>query len=191
MNKNLTISLTGWSKGIGKELDLSLSKQHNIYKVKNRLEDVDKIIQEIRLSDIFINNAAIEFKQVELFIKLFNEWKYDEDKMIINIGSRAGEPNLCKDLLYGSSKSALWHAHSNALYNTDKKCRLSYISLGLVNSEIESLDYAEVVENTMYILSRPKHIEITAMHIQHREAYINTQAKKEQYIRNGKVYKKS
>ena len=54
--------------------------------MKNRLEDVDKIIQEIRLSDIFINNAAIEFKQVELFIKLFNEWKYDEDKMIINIG---------------------------------------------------------------------------------------------------------
>ncbi len=59
--------------------------------------------------DIFINNANVGFSQTDLLNEAFSEWRDDSKKLIINIGSRAGRPNISKGYLYGAQKAALNH----------------------------------------------------------------------------------
>ena len=72
--------------------------------------------------DIFINCAAVDFKQTELLNECFNEWRNDSSKLIINIGSRAYKPNISKGYLYAAQKAALNHLADNLIYNSDRKC---------------------------------------------------------------------
>lgn len=86
----MIISLTGHTKGLGKEMFDTLTKQYEVRGLSRsngwNIKDSDKIIDEIKNTDVFINNAYYKDYQSELFIKLFNIWKYT-NKFIININS--------------------------------------------------------------------------------------------------------
>lgn len=133
--------------------------------------------------DIFINCAAVDFKQTELLNECFNEWRNDSSKLIINIGSRAYKPNISKGYLYAAQKAALNHLADNLIYNSDRKCGIVTLNLGLLeHPEVPSLSYDEVCDALKDIIfnwytDRPWSSEIT---LQHQENYRENQKYKQE-----------
>lgn len=128
--------------------------------------------------DIFINNAHVDFLQAELLYSVFKQWKDDPSKLIINISSRAGLPNLSKGYLYGAQKAALDHLSDNLIYNSDKKCRITTINLGMLEDELPSVSYSEVCDLIKYVINMPKHLEISRVFLQHSTNYQQVQSLK-------------
>jgi len=132
-------AITGHTKGIGKEIfqrldpniiGFSKSTGYDITYKHQRA----KIIQQILDRDVFINNAHDRFAQTELLIELYKEW-HDQEKTIINVGSRITEIILPKDkidlLEYQSQKLAL----KSISYKLIGKCQVKYKWFGYVGTE--------------------------------------------------------
>lgn len=151
----MLISLTNSTRGLG----LELSKRF-----KNVTEgfDVD--------SDVFINNRHNSFKQTEMLMKVFEQWKYT-NKTIVNIVSRSKYPNISKGYLYSASKAALSHLSNSLRLNSDKKCRIIDINPGLLESDLPSISYSELVDTIEYCIKLPSHIEIGELSIWHKVPY--------------------
>jgi len=128
--------------------------------------------------DIFINNAHVEFKQCDLLYEWFHDWKACESKHIINISSRAGLPNLSKGYLYGAQKAALDHLADNLTFNSSKRCKITTVSLGILENELPSLRYQEVGDLIDYIIHQPPHLEINKVLLQHVYNYQEIQTLK-------------
>ena len=102
--------------------------------------------------DIFINCAHVGFEQTNLLMKAFEAWKYNPSKKIINISSRAAQPNISKGYLYSAQKAALNHLANNLIYNSDTCCRITTMNLGLLESDLPSISYRDIalwVNNVM------------------------------------------
>ena len=133
--------------------------------------------------DIFINCAHVDFKQAELLNECYHEWKDDTTKLIINISSRAAKPNISKGYLYAAQKAALNHLADNLIYNSDRKCGIVTLNLGLLeHPEVPSLSYDEVCDALKDIIfnwytDRPWSSEIT---LQHQENYRENQKYKQE-----------
>lgn len=130
------------------------------------------------IHDVFINLAHDHFSQSFVLDFLFKEWKDNPDKLIINISSRAAFPNLSKGYMYAAQKAALDHMAQNLTFNSEKKCRITNINLGLLVDELPSLTYDEVCTTLRHVISRPKHIEIPNITLQHSHNYIDVQRQK-------------
>ena len=151
----MLISLTNSTRGLG----LEISKRF-----KNVVEGFDES------SDIFINNRHNSFNQTELLLEVFKKWK-DTDKTIVNIISRSKYPNISKGYLYSASKAALSHMSNSLRMISDKKCRIIDINPGLLESELPSLKYSEIVDTIEYCVNLPSHIEIGELSIWHKTPY--------------------
>ncbi len=133
--------------------------------------------------DVFINCAHVGFKQTELLNDCFAEWKNDSTKLIINISSRAAKSNISKGYLYSAQKAALNHLADNLVYNSDRRCGIITLNLGLMeHEEVASLSYDQVIDTIKEIIfnwytSRPTMTEIT---LQHRENYRENQKHKQE-----------
>jgi hypothetical protein len=91
-------AITGHSRNIGKfiydrfspnAIGFSRSNGYDIFK----REDRKRIIKESADCNVFINNAPAGFGQSELCLELWEEWK-NQDKVIINVGSRIAEDHV-------------------------------------------------------------------------------------------------
>ena len=103
--------------------------------------------------DIFINNACVGFSQADLLNDVFHEWRDDPNKLIINISSRAAKPNLSQGYLYSSQKAALNHLADNLVYNSDRRCGIVTLNLGLIeHDEVPSLTYEQITNTIGLIL---------------------------------------
>ena len=107
---------------------------------------VHEVPEKLRDYDVFINNAHVDFWQTELLHEAYKQWKDDEDKLIINMSSRAGKNNISKGYLYSAQKAALIQLAENLNYNSDKVCGISTIHLGLLDSPIDSVAYGDVCQ---------------------------------------------
>lgn len=128
--------------------------------------------------DVFINNAHQGFDQVYLLEKWYEAWKDDPTKLIINISSRASQKNLSRGYMYSTQKAALDHYADMLTYVSDKQCRISTLNLGLLESDLSSVSYSEVVDMIKYIINLPQHLEIPRVFLQHSECYTSVQEKK-------------
>ena len=140
-----------------------------------------RIEQDVNESefDVFINCAHVGFEQTRLLEKWFQKWSHNSSKLIINISSRAGLPNLSKGYMYGAQKAALDHMTDNLMYNCDyKKCRITTIGLGMLQEDFSSITYDEVCDTLSYIINLPSHIEVPRMYLQHSDNYIQIQKEK-------------
>jgi len=175
-----TIAITGHSRGLGKYLSESLCIHHKVINVCSRIdEDLEQLLNEVHAADVFINNAHSEYAQVDLFLKLFELWKLDDKKLIINIGSRSAEPNISKGYAYSAAKSALMHAVKSVVFTSpDKRCRVTLLNLGLLNSDLPSLDYATVKEVIDFVLACKTDVEIPILYLQNSEPYAAVQSAK-------------
>jgi hypothetical protein len=137
--KNIVI--TGHTSGIGKRLyerlspnviGFSLSNGYNI----NNSDDRKRIIESSKDFDIFINNAHAEFGQTKLFIELFQKWRDNPNKTIINVGSRIAEiqslPIERQDLLKYQAEKLILKEMSHRLHGN---CEVKYKWFGYVGTE--------------------------------------------------------
>ena len=151
----MIVSMTNSTRGLGKEL----SKRFD-----NILDGWDVN------SDVFINLRHNSFKQTEILMHAYNEWKYQE-KTIVNVISRSKYPNISKGYLYSASKAALSHLSTNLKLNSDKKCRIIDVNPGLLESNLPSLRYSEVANVIEYCINLPFHIEIGEISVWHNTPY--------------------
>lgn len=129
--------------------------------------------------DIFVNCAHVGFEQTRLLEDWFWAWHDDKNKLIINISSRAGLPNLSKGYMYAAQKASLDHMTDNLIYNCEnKQCRITTVGLGMLEETSSSLTYDEVCDMLDYILQLPTHIEIPRLYLQHADNYIQIQKEK-------------
>lgn len=138
----MKIAITGHTAGIGKRAFERLQpgiigfSRSNGYDI-NIFEHRQRIILESANCDLFINNAAAAgFGQTELFIELFNAWRHDPSKTIINVGSRIAEINQLPisryDLLpYQASKLILKEMSGRVT----GQCQVKYRWFGYVGTE--------------------------------------------------------
>lgn len=148
-----------------------------------RIENAESAIN---ISDVFINQAHQDWNQVNLFDSFFKAWRDKENKHIINISSRAAQPNISKGYLYAAQKAALNHYTNNVVYNSNKKCKVTTINLGLLEHDLPSLPYDIVATYIKWILEQPAYIEIPDITIQHSSNYVEVQEAKER-LRNANV----
>ena len=163
----MRIAVTGSSKLAGAIVD---TFQANSIRIE---DDVDK-----SLYDVFINNAHVGFCQTNLLYEWFEAWRDDPSKLIINISSRAGLPNLSKGYLYAAQKAALDHLADNLTYNSDKKCRITTINLGMLEDELPSLRHIEVCRTIKDLIELSPHIEMPRVVLQHSHNYQDIQQQK-------------
>ena len=131
--------------------------------------------------DVFINCANIGFDQIQLLEDCFKFFKHDKNKTIVNISSRAHQPNISKGYMYAAQKAALTHYANNLIYNNaEKQCRIMTVHLGLLNHDtLPSLDYNEVSGFILRQLTWDSHFEISDVTLQHSANYMDVQAQKE------------
>ena len=131
--------------------------------------------------DVFINCAHVDFEQVELLQECFEAFKTHKEKTIVNISSRAHQPNISKGYKYAAQKAALNHLSNNLVYNNvEKQCRIMTINLGLLNHPtLPSLDYNEVSGYILRYLTWDSHLEIPEVTLQHSANYLAVQHQKE------------
>ena len=163
----MRIAVTGSSKLAGAIVDTFNADSIRIE------DDVDK-----SQYDVFINNAHVGFSQTNLLYQWFEAWRNDSSKLIINISSRAGLPNLSKGYLYAAQKAALDHLADNLTYNSDKMCKITTINLGMLEDDLPSLSYKDVCRTIQDVLQLSSHIEIPRIVLQHAHNYQDIQEQK-------------
>lgn len=166
----MVVSITGHTKGLGKELHSRFSSTVGISRKQCNIADTENLITLIKDTDVFINNAFDGFKQTEVLARLFEEWK-DKEKTIVNIVSRSKYPNISKGYLYSSSKASLSHLSNSLRFISDKKCRIIDVNPGLLESDLPSLSYKEVADVVEYVINLPFHIEVGELSIWNTAPY--------------------
>lgn len=175
----IKIALTG-SSGLAAEISNVLSE--TCFETGEKIFSVEGVRIEDNLDpemyDVFINLAHIDFVQVNLLYKFYESWRDDSEKYILNISSRASKSNISKGYVYAAQKAALNHLSDNLVYNSNKKCRITTLNLGLLEHSLPSLKYKEVAQLVKYLLLLPKHIEIPDLTLQNAANYRKLQSEK-------------
>jgi len=186
----MKVGITGTTRGLGKAIADHLCGRW-IVKGFNRPEyDIccpkcmHKLVEEIKKPDyrVFINNAHETFCQTEVLAAVFNAWADDPSKIIININSRAKYPNLSKGLMYSASKASLSHLSDSLKFTTPKKCKITDINLGLLESDLPSLKYEETAKTIVWAIKNQanlRHLEIGSIDLYHNESYVEVQKQKQ------------
>ena len=138
-----SIAITGHTSGLGKLLydnfNMDGFSRSNNYDVN----DIDNIVLSVKDHSIFINN--VNKNQVEICKRLWELWKEDPSKKIINIGSRA------KDFIkseYGFNKHVLSEFTKHANFNG--ACKVSCVNFGYINKLTEN----EILETIAFVTSK-------------------------------------
>ena len=183
------VKITGRSTGLAKEVIASLSELGFVvrgYGVGDiDLNNTPSVVETVRDADVFINNANYRFSQTEILNELFKVWRDDPTKHIINISSRAAQPNISKGYLYAAQKAALEHMANNLIYNSDRMCKISTITLGLLNGDAHSVSYKAVASQIAAMINSSDECQITNITLQHTENYQLVQALKAARLKNG------
>lgn len=171
----MKIAITGHSKGIGKALyDHLIYKGHTCIGFSRSngydLEEKQKLIIKGSLSsDVFVNNAWKGYEQINILTAMWEQWKYNENKTIVNISSLSKYPGLSGNKSgYSAQKAALSHQAFLLMFqDPGRKCRMININPGYVETDmtnhvkdanmLTALECAECIE---WAITRPQHVEI-------------------------------
>jgi len=139
----MKVAITGHTQGIGKaiaelypdNLGFSRSNGYDISVETSR----EQIVQESIDTDIFINNAVIDNYQTKMFLQIFDVWKHDSNKTIVNINSRA-KYLKSTDNEYWNAKKKLFDQVEKNLFG--RRCKIININPGYVmtDSSKESIE---------------------------------------------------
>ena len=172
----MKIAITGHTRGIGKGLADELSSQgHSIVGFSRtngydtKLETSRKsIIENVTDCDIFINNAFPG--QHEMFNLIFDAWRNDKTKTIINIGSISKYKEFTLATEYIITKWKLYKLTLHPILHKQKLCRLMLFNPGLVDTDMVKKDtrknkmtVEECVKLMSWAILQPQHIEIAEL----------------------------
>jgi hypothetical protein len=163
----MIISITGHTKGLGKYLHTFFSKEHSVIGISRTngfdfRKDIDKVIETISQTDLFINNAYIDNYQNFLFDEL-----KEKVGRIVCIGSQARKYPGIVGSDYSRNKQELYdkvEEHSSKIYANP----CLHIDLGFMQLEKHDYDnpskiksqffttYEEVASAIVFWLENPK-----------------------------------
>jgi len=128
--------------------------------------------------DILINLAHCD--QAKILGIAHRAWEGDKTKTIINISSRASQPNISKGYEYASEKAQLNHLANNLQYNSKKRYKMTTINLGLLNDEnLPSVKHQDVAGLIFKLLTSYPDYEIADVTLQAHANYQSVQSDKE------------
>ncbi len=153
----MKIAITGHSSGIGKSFAEYLSSRgHQIVGLSKRdghnIRNIPKILEHIKVCDMWINNAQAGYAQTELFQHVVEQWHNDNSKMIWIISTIMASTYQIPQVQGMSFKQlAEYRTQKRALEDAVKtakeqgtKCRLSLIRPGAVATQ----EYNKAGENS-------------------------------------------
>lgn len=169
----MKIAITGHTKGIGKAIaDLYYTDEVVGFSRSNGYDithpgNVARIITESADCDIFVNNAYHDFVQCDLLDGIFDIWRDNPSKTIVNIISRA-RYGLGKAKFYGQTKMELYNKAKTMMFVSNKKCRIININPGYVktdmvahvDSSVKMLSPEQLATMIKWCLDQPQNIEI-------------------------------
>ena len=170
----MKIAITGHSKGIGKELYDIFDSDHQVegFSRSNGYNISEKhrlIARSVKDCDVFVNNAWKGYYQLELLNAVFDMWKDDETKTIVNISSLSKYHGLSGNTSgYSASKAALSHQAFILMFKTDRKCRMINVNPGYVETDMTKklhgqtnmLSAKECADAIAWAIKQPQHVEI-------------------------------
>ena len=128
---------------------------------------MDQIVQESMECDVFINNAYAGISQVHILNLLWNFWKRDKTKTIVNISSLSKYPGISgNESGYSAHKAALSHQAFLLMFKGNRKCRMINVNPGWVDTNMtrkvteNKLTAPECAEKIAHAINLPQHIEI-------------------------------
>jgi len=175
----MKIALTGHTSGIGKALYDILSVDHemlcfsrsNGYDISKR-DNIKKIVQESLDCDVFVNNAYYSLSQIYILNGLWEFWRRDKTKTIVNNSSLSKYPGLSGNQDgYSAHKAALSHQAFLLMFRSQRKCRMINVNPGFVESNMTKgitanmLTAPECADAIAWAINLPQHIEIGELSI--------------------------
>ena len=129
-------------------------------------------------ADVLINLAHED--QAKILSIAHEAWEGEKTKYIINISSRASQPNISKGYMYASEKAQLNHLANNLQYNSKKRYKMTTINLGLLNDEnLPSVKHQDVAGLIYKLITSYPDYEIADVTIQAHANYQSVQSDKE------------
>lgn len=129
--------------------------------------------------DVLINFAHRDFDQTKILEISHRAWKNDSRKYIINVSSRAAQPNISKGYIYSAQKSSLNHLANNYHYNSNKQYKMTTINLGLLNHDLPSVKHQDVAGLIHKLITSYPDYEIADVTLQAHSNYMDIQTLKE------------
>ena len=183
----MRIAITG-SSGLAKTIKDTLEATPHIgntFEVSPiRCEDITSngtqcwVFTGYRPADVLINLAHQD--QSEILSIAHEAWEGEKTKYIINISSRASQPNISKGYKYASEKAQLNHLANNLQYNSKKRYKMTTINLGLLNDEnLPSVKHQDVAGLIYKLITSYPEYEIADVTLQAHANYQSVQSDKE------------
>ena len=183
----MRIAITG-SSGLAKTIKDTLEATPHIgntFRVDPiRCEDITMngkncwIFSGYQPCDVLINLAHQD--QSEILSIAHEAWEGEKTKYIINISSRASQPNISKGYMYASEKAQLNHLANNLQYNSKKRYKMTTINLGLLNDEnLPSVKHQDVAGLIYKLITSYPDYEIADVTLQAHANYQSVQSDKE------------
>lgn len=164
----MKIGITGHSDFLGKGLFDFLSKNHEVIGFSRSngydLKNYEKILDDVKDMDVFINNTYHPEYQQKIFEELFEKWK-DKDKTIFNILTSAifnnGSIEDYRENKLRLQKSSLEKINSNL----DKKVRIVNLYPNTLEHNkrvgFNKVNFSEVYDVINFQLKLPQNLELT------------------------------
>ncbi len=131
-----------------------------------------------RPCDVLINLAHQD--QAKILGITHRAWQGEKTKYIINISSRASQPNISKGYEYASEKAQLNHLANNLHYNSNKRYKMTTLNLGLLNDEsLPSVKHQDVAGLIHKLITSYPDYEIADITLQAHANYQSVQSDKE------------
>jgi len=129
-------------------------------------------------ADVLINLAHQD--QSKILSIAHEAWEGEKTKYIINISSRASQPNISKGYMYASEKAQLNHLANNLQYNSKKRYKMTTINLGLLNhDDLPSVKHQDVAGLIYKLITSYPDYEIADVTLQAHANYRGVQSDKE------------
>jgi len=129
-------------------------------------------------ADVLINLAHED--QAKILSIAHEAWEGEKTKYIINISSRASQPNISKGYMYASEKAQLNHLANNLQYNSNKRYKMTTLNLGLLNDEsLPSVKHQDVAGLIYKLITSYPDYEIADVTLQAHANYESVQSDKE------------
>ena len=183
----MRIAITG-SSGLAKTIKDTLeATPHlgNTFKVDPiRCEDITMngrncwVFGGYQPADVLINLAHED--QSKILSIAHEAWEGERTKYIINISSRASQPNISKGYMYASEKAQLNHLANNYQYNSKKRYKMTTLNLGLLNNDnLPSVKHQDVAGLIYKLITSYPEYEIADVTLQSHANYQSVQSDKE------------
>lgn len=153
------VVITGGNKFVGLWISDFFKANHNVVSISrstghdlNDAATFDSVLKHTDDADIFVNNAHVGSSQIQLLESVFAQWRY-QSKWILNIGALDFNDEIWSLVSpeYRQEKQMLTSLIAKLQLLEDRKCRLTHLKLGVVDTEnCQPLNVPKIQKNELH-----------------------------------------